>query len=181
MLEMASVGAKVLQTRAVELAMKRGVRLQVLSSFNDTPGTLVVNEDEIVEQETVSGVAYSRDEAKITLTRVADRPGVAASIFGPLAEAGIKLGMINLGGGFPVRYRRDIPAFEHYAEAIMQAMIRHFGNDPPEMIVEPGVASLPRPGSSRRKWCWSRASPTTKRSHAGSIWTWAGSVGLPKP
>ncbi|MDP6572678.1 MAG: aspartate kinase [Rhodospirillales bacterium] len=94
MLEMASVGAKVLQTRAVELAMKRGVRLQVLSSFNDTPGTLVVNEDEIVEQETVSGVAYSRDEAKITLTRVADRPGVAASIFGPLAEAGINVDMI---------------------------------------------------------------------------------------
>ena len=94
MLEMASVGAKVLQTRAVELAMKRGVRLQVLSSFNDTPGTLVVNEDEIVEQEMVSGVAYSRDEAKITLNRVADRPGVAASIFGPLAEAGINVDMI---------------------------------------------------------------------------------------
>ena len=94
MLEMSSVGARVLQTRAVELAMKRGVRLQVLSSFNDTPGTLVVNEDEIVEQEMVSGVAYSRDEAKITLTRVADRPGVAASIFGPLAEAGINVDMI---------------------------------------------------------------------------------------
>ena len=94
MLEMASVGAKVLQTRAVELAMKRGVRLQVLSSFNDTPGTLVVNEDEIVEKELVSGVAYSRDEAKITLNRVADRPGVAASIFGPLAEAGINVDMI---------------------------------------------------------------------------------------
>ena len=94
MLEMASVGAKVLQTRAVELAMKRGVRLQVLSSFHDTPGTLVVNEDEIVEKELVSGVAYSRDEAKITLNRVADRPGVAASIFGPLAEAGINVDMI---------------------------------------------------------------------------------------
>jgi len=94
MLEMASVGAKVLQPRSVELAMKRGVRLQVLSSFNDTPGTLVVNEDEIVEHEMVSGVAYSRDEAKITLNRVADRPGVAASIFGPLAEAGINVDMI---------------------------------------------------------------------------------------
>ena len=64
--------------------------------------------------------------------------GRTAMVFSDLAEAGIKLGMINLGGGFPVRYRRDIPAFEHYAEAIMQAMIRHFGNDPPEMIVEPG-------------------------------------------
>jgi aspartate kinase len=94
MLEMASLGAKVVQTRAVELAMKFGVRLQVLSSFDDVPGTLVVGEDEIVEQELVSGVAYSRDEAKITLLRVADRPGVAAGIFGPLAEASINVDMI---------------------------------------------------------------------------------------
>jgi len=93
-LEMASLGAKVLQTRAVELAMKCGVRLQVLSSFEDLPGTLVVGEDEIVEQELVSGIAYSRDEAKITLLRVADRPGVAASIFGPLADASINVDMI---------------------------------------------------------------------------------------
>jgi len=94
MLEMASVGAKVLQTRAVELAMKHGVRLQVLSSFEDVPGTLVASEDEVLEQELVSGIAYSRDEAKITLVRVADRPGVAASIFGPLAEASINVDMI---------------------------------------------------------------------------------------
>jgi aspartate kinase len=94
MLEMASVGAKVLQTRSVELAMKKGVRVQVLSSFTDEPGTLIVDEDEIVEQELVSGVAYSRDEAKITLARVADRPGVAAAIFGPLAEASVNVDMI---------------------------------------------------------------------------------------
>ncbi|MFQ5617642.1 MAG: aspartate kinase [Rhodospirillales bacterium] len=94
MLEMASAGAKVLQTRAVELAMKRGVRLQVLSSYADGAGTLVVGEDEIVEQELISGIAYSRDEAKITLIGVADRPGVAAGIFGPLAEAGINVDMI---------------------------------------------------------------------------------------
>jgi aspartate kinase len=94
MLEMASVGAKVLQTRAVELAMKYGVRLHVCSSFSDQPGTLVVDEDEVVEQELVSGIAYSRDEAKITLARVADRPGVAAAIFGPLADAGINVDMI---------------------------------------------------------------------------------------
>ncbi|MBL8658554.1 MAG: aspartate kinase [Rhodospirillales bacterium] len=94
MLEMASLGAKVLQTRAVELAMNCGVRLQVLSSFADLPGTLVVGEDEIVEQELVSGIAYSRDEAKITLLRVADRPGIAASIFGPLADASINVDMI---------------------------------------------------------------------------------------
>jgi aspartate kinase len=94
MLEMASLGTKVLQIRSVEMAMKHGVRLQVLSSFVDLPGTLVVDEDEIVEQEVVSGIAYSRDEAKITLTRVPDRPGVAASIFGPLADANINVDMI---------------------------------------------------------------------------------------
>jgi aspartate kinase len=94
MLEMASQGAKVLQTRSVEMAMKHRVRLQVLSSFEDRPGTLVVDEDEIVEQEMVSGIAYNRDEAKITLTRVPDRPGVAAAIFGPLADAGINVDMI---------------------------------------------------------------------------------------
>jgi aspartate kinase len=94
MLEMASQGAKVLQTRSVEMAMKHRVRVQVLSSFEEAPGTLVVDEDEIVEQAVVSGIAYSRDEAKITLLKVPDRPGVAASIFGPLAEAAINVDMI---------------------------------------------------------------------------------------
>lgn len=94
MLEMASLGAKVLQTRSVELAMNHGVRLQVRSSFSDEPGTLVVGEEEIVEQEIVSGIAYSKDEAKITLVRVADRPGMAASIFGPLSDAHINVDMI---------------------------------------------------------------------------------------
>ena len=94
MLEMASVGAKVLQTRAVEMAMKYNQRVQVLSSFSDQPGTLVVNEDEVVEQELVSGIAYSRDEAKITLVKVPDKPGMAAAIFGPLADASINVDMI---------------------------------------------------------------------------------------
>ncbi len=94
MLEMASQGSKVLQTRAVGLAKNCQVRLQVLSSFQDTPGTLVVDEDEIVEQEVVTGVTYSRDEAKLTLVGVPDRPGVAAAIFGPLAEANINVDMI---------------------------------------------------------------------------------------
>jgi aspartate kinase len=99
MLEMASLGAKVLQTRSVELGMNHGVRIQVLSSFEDAigsdlPGTLVVGEEEIVEHEVVSGVTYSRDEAKITLVKVADRPGVAAAIFGPLAEADVNVDMI---------------------------------------------------------------------------------------
>lgn len=94
MLEMASVGAKVLQTRSVELAMKEKVRVQVLSSYSDEPGTLVVDEDEVVEQELVSGIAYSRDEAKVTLVGVPDKPGIAAGIFGPLADNGINVDMI---------------------------------------------------------------------------------------
>ncbi|MEO1225273.1 MAG: aspartate kinase [Pseudomonadota bacterium] len=94
MLEMASLGTKVLQTRSVEMAMKHGVRVQVLSSFEEAPGTLVVDEGEIVEQEVVSGIAYTRDEAKITLVKVADEPGVAAAIFGPLADAAINVDMI---------------------------------------------------------------------------------------
>src|SRR4051812_25852480 len=94
MLEMASQGARVLQTRSVEMAMNHRVRLQVLSSFSDAPGTLVVDEDEIVEKQVVSGIAYSRDEAKITVQRVADRPGVAAAIFGPLANDAINVDMI---------------------------------------------------------------------------------------
>ena len=94
MLEMASQGAKVLQTRSVEMAMNHRVRVQVLSSFTDAPGTLVVDEDEIVEQQVVSGIAYSRDEAKITVQKVPDRPGVAAAIFGPLADNAINVDMI---------------------------------------------------------------------------------------
>ncbi|WP_298286375.1 aspartate kinase [Acidocella sp.] len=94
MLELASVGAKVLQTRSVELAMKERVRVQVLSSFSDEPGTLVVDEDEVVEQEIVAGIAYSRDEAKLTVRRVPDRPGIAAAVFGPLADASINVDMI---------------------------------------------------------------------------------------
>ena len=94
MLEMASLGTRVLQTRAVELAMKHRVRVHVLSSFSDAAGTLVVDEEEIVEKEVVSGIAYSKDEAKITLVRVADRPGVAAAIFGPLSDANVNVDMI---------------------------------------------------------------------------------------
>ncbi|MCC5991167.1 MAG: aspartate kinase [Rhodobacteraceae bacterium] len=97
MLELASLGAKVLQTRSVELAMRYKVRLRVLSSFDDTDetsGTLVCDEDEIMESKVVSGVAYSREEAKLTLVTVEDRPGIAAAIFGPLSEAGVNVDMI---------------------------------------------------------------------------------------
>ncbi|MCJ7788111.1 MAG: aspartate kinase, partial [Methyloceanibacter sp.] len=108
MLEMASQGAKVLQTRSVELAMQKGVRVLVRSSF-DSPdlggrgkedaggtgfGTLVCHEDDIVEQNVVSGIAYARDEAKVTLLKIADKPGVAAQVFGPLAAANINVDMI---------------------------------------------------------------------------------------
>jgi aspartate kinase len=99
MLELASVGAKVLQTRSVELAMNERVRVRVLSSFkdptaNDNEGTMVVDEDEIVEKQTVSGIAYSRDDAKLTVRRVPDRPGIAAAIFGELAAQSVNVDMI---------------------------------------------------------------------------------------
>ncbi|HUN12054.1 MAG TPA: aspartate kinase, partial [Rhabdaerophilum sp.] len=105
MLEMASLGAKVLQVRSVELAMVHKVRTFVRSSFEDPdapgmgdllnpPGTLICDEDEIVEQQVVTGIAYAKDEAQVSLRRVADRPGVAAGIFGPLAESNINVDMI---------------------------------------------------------------------------------------
>ena len=97
MLELASLGAKVLQTRSVELAMRYKVRLRVLSSFEEvteTSGTLVCAEEDIMESKAVVGVAHSREEAKITLFTIEDRPGIAAAIFGPLAEAGGNVDMI---------------------------------------------------------------------------------------
>ncbi len=108
MLELASVGSKVLQTRSVALAMKEKVRVQVLSSFdepgdNPEPGTLIVSEEEIegsdMERQLITGIAHDKNEAKIVLTRVPDRPGIVASIFGPLADAAINVDMIiqNVG------------------------------------------------------------------------------------
>ncbi|WP_322990869.1 aspartate kinase [Hoeflea sp.] len=105
MLEMASLGAKVLQVRSVELAMLHKVRTFVRSSFDDPdapgmgdpsnpPGTLICDEEEIVEQEVVTGIAYAKDEAQISLRRLADRPGVSAAIFGPLADSHINVDMI---------------------------------------------------------------------------------------
>lgn len=108
MLEMASLGSKVLQTRSVELAMVHRMRTRVLSSFADAEtiepvrggaewqniGTIVCDEEEIVESQVVSGIAYAKDEAKVTIRRVADKPGVAASIFGPLADASVNVDMI---------------------------------------------------------------------------------------
>ena len=97
MLELASLGAKVLQTRSVEMAMRFKVKLRVLSSFEEPSekvGTLVCDEEEIMESNVVSGIAYSRDEAKMTLVSIADRPGIAAAIFGLLSDTGINVDMI---------------------------------------------------------------------------------------
>jgi aspartate kinase len=103
MLELASLGAKVLQTRSVELAMVYGVNLRVRSTFepadapvneDEGPGTLVCDEEDIVEQQVVSGITYSKDEAQISLRKVRDKPGVSAAIFGPLAESEISVDMI---------------------------------------------------------------------------------------
>ncbi len=106
MLELASVGSKVLQTRSVSLAMKEGVRVQVLSSFIDEdappadslPGTMIVSDEELegldMERQVITGIAADKNEAKVTLTRVADRPGAVAQIFGPLAAANINVDMI---------------------------------------------------------------------------------------
>ncbi len=143
MLELASVGAKVLQTRSVELAMKQRVRVQVLSSFEDFPGSLVVDEDEIVEQPLVTGVAYSRDEAKVTLRRVPDRPGVAASVFVPLAEANVNVDMIvqNLGSDgttdmtFTVG-KADLPR----AREVLEGQRGEIGFE--AMLADPDVAKI---------------------------------------
>ncbi len=148
MLELASVGAKVLQTRSVELAMKERVRVQVLSSFGnadggDLPGTMVVDEDEIVEQEVVSGIAYSRDEAKVTVRRVPDRPGIAAAIFGPLSEASVNVDMIvqniSADGTTDMTFtlgRTDLAR----AQATLDAHRAEIGYQ--DLLVDPDVAKI---------------------------------------
>ena len=94
MLEMSSMGAKILQTRSVELAMKNNLKLQVLSSISNNKGTFVVNENELIEKEIVSGVSYSNNESKITISGIPDQPGIAANIFGILATNNIDVDMI---------------------------------------------------------------------------------------
>ena len=148
MLELASVGAKVLQTRSVELAMKERVRVQVLSSFVEAPeegtgGSMVVDEDEIVEQAIVSGIAYSRDEAKITLRHVPDRPGVAAAIFGPLSAANVNVDMIvqnvSADGLTDMTFtvgRADLPR----AQAILAENAAAIGSS--TVVTDPDVAKI---------------------------------------
>jgi aspartate kinase len=131
MLELASLGAKVLQTRSVELAMRYEVKLRVLSSFEEPgedAGTLVCAEEDIVESNAVAGVAYSRDEAKLTLSDVEDRPGIAAAIFGPLAEAGVNVDMIvqNIsdGGMTDMTFSCPIPEVKRAEKALIDAKAR---------------------------------------------------------
>ena len=144
MLEMASLGAKVLQVRSVELAMVHKVRTFVRSSFDDPdlpgmgdfdnpPGTLICDEDEIVEQQVVTGIAYAKDEAQISLRRVADRPGVSAGIFGPLAEAHINVDMIvqNISeDGSKTDITFTVPSSDiDKALAVLEAVKRDVGFD----------------------------------------------------
>ena len=151
MLELASVGAKVLQTRSVELAMKERVRVQVLSSFGDTgppdeahlPGTLVVDEDEIVEQEMVAGIAYSRDEAKVTVRHVPDRPGVAAAVFGPLADANVNVDMIVQSTGADGTTDMTFTVGKtDLARAIQVLEAAHGDIQYGEMLTDPDVAKI---------------------------------------
>ncbi|HVB69126.1 MAG TPA: aspartate kinase [Acetobacteraceae bacterium] len=148
MLELASVGAKVLQTRSVELAMNERVRVRVLSSFQDLPvgadsGTLVVDEDEIVEKETVAGIAYSRDESKLTVRRVPDRPGIAATIFGALSEQNVNVDMIvqniSADGTTDMTFtvgKADLPRARLALEAIKPAI------GYAELLEDPNVAKI---------------------------------------
>jgi len=148
MLELASVGAKVLQTRSVELAMNERVRVRVLSSFQDLPvgaetGTLVVDEDEIVEKENVAGIAYSRDESKLTVRRVPDRPGIAATIFGALAEQNVNVDMIvqniSADGTTDMTFtvgKADLPRARQALEAVRPAI------GYAELLEDPNVAKI---------------------------------------
>ncbi|WP_188670524.1 aspartate kinase [Neptunicoccus cionae] len=158
MLELASLGAKVLQTRSVELARSYRVRLRVLSSFEDDisadVGTLVCSEEEIMENiRVVKGVAYSRDEAKMTLVSVADRPGVAAAIFGPLADAGVNVDMIvqNISEDGRTDMTFSCPT-DHVplAEAAMQAAADSGELNFRDLITDKNVAKISIVGNGMR-------------------------------
>jgi len=148
MLELASLGAKVLQTRSVELAMRYKVKLRVLSSFeeqSDEAGTLVCDEEEIMESNVVAGVAFSRDEAKMTLVSVADRPGIAATIFGALSEAGVNVDMIvqNIAeeGRTDMTWSCPVDQVKR-ADAAMQQAAKDGIINYQELIVDEGVAKV---------------------------------------
>lgn len=132
MLEMASLGAKVLQTRSVEYAKNYLVPVHVRSSFNDNPGTMVVKEDAAMEKVVVSGIAYNKQEAKITITRVADRPSIAATLFGRVAEANIVVDMIvqNIGQDGSTDISFTVPKTDYVrTQEIVRAMVKEIGAD----------------------------------------------------
>jgi aspartate kinase len=132
MLELASLGAKVLQTRSVEYAKNYLVPVHVRSSFNDNPGTMVVKEDAAMEKVVVSGIAYNKQEAKITITRVADRPSIAATLFGRVAEANIVVDMIvqNIGQDGSTDISFTVPKTDYaHTQEIVRAMVKEIGAD----------------------------------------------------
>lgn len=143
MLELASLGAKVLQTRSVELAMQRKVKLMVRSSFSDDPGTLVCDEEEIVEKNVVSGIAAEKEQAKVTLLKVADKPGVAASIFGPLADNGVNVDMIiqNISeeGQTDMTFSCALDQVDR-AKSVLEGARSEI--EYTEMVVDPGVSKV---------------------------------------
>ena len=143
MLELASLGAKVLQTRSVELAMQRKVKLMVRSSFSDAPGTLVCDEEEILEKNVVSGIAAEKEQAKVTLLKVADKPGVAASIFGPLADAGVNVDMIiqNISeeGQTDITFSCALDQVDR-AKSVLEGAREEI--EYTQMVVDPGVAKV---------------------------------------
>ena len=132
MLELASVGAKVLQTRSVGLAMRYNMALQVLSSFEDRPGTLIVGDERIeelnMEKQLVTGIAHDKNEARVTLTGLPDKPGTVAAIFGPLANAGINVDMIvqsgaGMGGASTLTFTVPTASLAHAVAALEQAKV----------------------------------------------------------
>ena len=129
MLEMSSTGAKVLHTRSVELAMKNNLILQVLSSITKNSGTLVVSDDDLIEKEIVSGVSYSNNESKITISGIPDRPGISATIFGLMANNNINVDMIvqNISqDGISANITFTVPNNEiNFAKSILQKNLKH--------------------------------------------------------
>jgi aspartate kinase len=132
MLELASLGAKVLQTRSVEYAKNYLVPVHVRSSFNDNPGTMVVKEDRSMEKVVVSGIAYNKQEAKITITRVADRPSIAATLFGRVAEANIVVDMIvqNISQDGSTDISFTVPKTDYArTQEIVRVILKEIGAD----------------------------------------------------
>lgn len=152
MLEMASLGSKVLQIRSVEFAGKYNVPLRVLSSFEDGPGTLITFEDETMEQVRISGIAFNRDEAKLTVLGVPDRPGIAYGILGPIADANIEVDMIvqNVAAdGASTDFTFTVNRSDyHKALEILQTSVKNFGGR--EVIGDTKIAKISLVGVGMR-------------------------------